>query len=95
MKKKCLRKEVLLFMVSAKNARFVEDIVIGDKAAFHMNGRVNTCNIRQYAPRNNPPNFNYDVTMCREKVSAWMGMCGYGRLVGPIFYENNLNGDRY
>lgn len=59
-----------------KNARFVEDIVIGDEAAFHMNGRVNNYNIRQYAPRNNPPNFNFDVTMCREKVSVWMGMCG-------------------
>lgn len=78
-----------------KNARFVEDIVIGDEAAFHLNGRVNNYNIRQYAPRNNPPNFNFDVRMCREKVSVWMGMCGNGRLVGPIFYENIMNGDRY
>lgn len=78
-----------------KNARFAEDIVIGDEAAFHMNGRVNNYNIRQYAPRNNPPNFNFDVTMCREKVSVWMGMCGNGRLVGPVFYENNMNGAKY
>ena len=26
---------------------FVEDIVIGDEAAFHMNGRVNNHNVRQ------------------------------------------------
>ena len=34
-----------------RHERFIEDIVIGDEAAFHMNSRVNNHNVRQYAPR--------------------------------------------
>ncbi|KAF2362565.1 Protein of unknown function DUF4817 [Trinorchestia longiramus] len=33
-----------------KNHRFIEDIVIGDEAAFHLNGKVNSHNVRRYAP---------------------------------------------
>ena len=31
-----------------RHVRLVEDIVISDEAAFHMNGGVNTHSIRQY-----------------------------------------------
>lgn len=41
--------------------------MIGDDAAFYLNGKVKS-NIRQYAPRNNPPDFNFDVRMSREKL---------------------------
>jgi transposase len=78
-----------------RNVRFVENIVIGDEAAFHLNGKVNNQNVRQYAPRNMPPEFNFNVSLCREKVSLWMGMCGNGAIIGPIFYEHNLNGNGY
>ena len=41
---------------------FINQIVIGDEATFQMNGSVNTHNLREYAPRGQPPpNFNYDV----------------------------------
>ena len=69
--------------------------MIRDEAAFHLNEKITNHNIRQYAPQNTPPEFNFDVRMCREKVSAWMGMCGNETLVSPIFYENNLNGNGY
>ncbi|KAF2355758.1 Protein of unknown function DUF4817 [Trinorchestia longiramus] len=65
--------------------RFIEDIVIGDKAAFHLNGKVNSHNVRRYAPKNNPPDFNYNVEISREKVSIWMGLCGNGCLLGSFF----------
>ena len=74
---------------------FIENIVIGDEAAFHMNGRVNNHNIRHYAPHNNPPEFNFDVGISKQKVSLWIGICGNGSLVGPFFYENTLNGHGY
>ena len=38
-----------------KHNRLVDDIVVGEVAAFHLNGRVHNHNIRQYAPKNQPP----------------------------------------
>ena len=31
----------------------------------------------------------------REKVSVWMGLSGSGHIIGPFFYEGNLNGNAY
>jgi hypothetical protein len=78
-----------------KHNRFVDDIVVGDEAAFHLNGRVNNHNIRHYAPKNQPPSFNFEVGISREKVSVWMRLCGNGSIIGPYFYNNNLNGAGY
>ncbi|KAF2346763.1 Protein of unknown function DUF4817 [Trinorchestia longiramus] len=68
-----------------KNDQFIEDIVIGDEAAFYLNGKVNSHNVRRFAPKNNPPDFNYDVEISREKVSIWVGLSGTGCLLGPFF----------
>ena len=76
-------------------ARFLDNIVIGDEAAFFMNGKVNSHNIRQYAPMNNSPEFNFETRICQQKVSLWIGICGNGHLVGPFFYDNNLTGAAY
>jgi len=57
---------------------FLENIIIGDEAAFCMNGTVNTQNVREYAPFNHPPNFSYDVSSSREKVNVWAALCGNG-----------------
>ncbi|KAF2345622.1 Protein of unknown function DUF4817 [Trinorchestia longiramus] len=77
------------------NVRFVDDIVVGDEAAFHLNSKVNNHNVPTYAPKNQPPNFYFDVGISREKVSVWMGLCGNGHVIGPYFYNNNLNGVEY
>ena len=83
-------------MVLQKHNRFVDDILVGDEAAFHLNGRVNNHNIRQYAPKNQPPSFNFEVGISREKVSVWTGLCGNGSIIGrPYFYNNNVNGVGY
>ena len=60
-----------------------------------MNGKVTTHNVRQYAPKGNPPEFNYDVDFSREKLNVWAGLCGNGLLLGPFFFENNMNGNGY
>lgn len=83
------------FQENAPNPRFLNRVVIGDEAAFHMNGKVNTHNVRMYAPQGNNPDFNYDVNSSREKISVWAGICGNGSLLGPFFFERNVTGLAY
>ncbi|KAF2351688.1 Protein of unknown function DUF4817 [Trinorchestia longiramus] len=77
-----------------RNVRFVDDVVVGDEAAFHLNGKVNNHKVSTYTPKNQPPNFNFDVRISREKVSMWMGLCGNGHVISH-FYNNNLNRVEY
>ena len=60
-----------------------------------MNGRVNSQNVRYYAPKGNAPDFIYEVSASREKRTVWMGLCGNGSVIDPIFFERNLNGAAY
>ena len=64
-----------------ENADFVNKIVIGDEAAFTLNGLVNTHNTVKYAPRGQPPEFNFDRSNTREKVTVWAALCGNGRVL--------------
>ncbi|KAF2364965.1 Protein of unknown function DUF4817 [Trinorchestia longiramus] len=70
-----------------RNVRFVDDIVVCDEVAFHLNGKVNNHNVCTYVPKNQPPNFNFEVKISREreKVSVWMRLCGNGHVIGPYF----------
>ncbi|KAF2344331.1 hypothetical protein FHG87_024913 [Trinorchestia longiramus] len=70
-------------------------IVVGDEAAFHLDGKVNNHNVRTYAPKTQPSNFNFDVGILREKMSVWMGLRGNRHVIGPYFYSNNSNGVDY
>ena len=81
--------------LECRNNRFLANVVIGDEAAFQMNGEVNTHNIRQYAPRGEPPSFNFDRKESREKLSVWAGLFGNGSLLGPFFFQRNVNGRKY
>ena len=80
------------FVEQCRNLRFLPNIVISDEAAFAMNGKVNTRNVRQYAPAGNPPPFNFERNASRAKVNVWTGICGNGVLLGPFFIEGNLDG---
>ena len=75
--------------------RFLNSLVIGDEAAFCLNGNVNTQNVRQYAPIHNPPPFHYDRSIHREKWTVWAALVGDGSIIGPFFLEDNLNGEVY
>lgn len=83
------------FSAQCHNPRFLYNFVIGDEACFSMNGRVNSHNVRMYAEKGNPPPFNYDVSSERGKWSVWAGICGNGTLVGPFFFDRNVNGGSY
>jgi len=61
---------------------FLENIVIGDEAVFCMNGT--------YAPFNHSPNFSSS----REKVNVWAALCGNGAILGPFFFDANINHQR-
>ncbi len=79
-----------------RQPRFLSDVLIGDEATFPMNAKVNSRNVRSYAPRHNPPDdWTYDMPISRQKLVVWIGMMGNGSIVGPVFLRENMNGQRY
>lgn len=74
---------------------FLLHVIVGDEAVFRMNGHVNVWNTRMYAPKNNHPNFTYDVPNNRESVMVWVGLCGDNLIVGPYFFQQNVNAQSY
>lgn len=83
------------FLDRYQEENFVQKIVIGDEATFSMNGRVNTHNIVRYSPKGHCPDFHYDVPHTREKLTVWAALCGNGSVLGPHFFDGNVNGDTY
>ena len=78
-----------------QRVHFTANVVIGDEAGFMMNGKVNTHNIRRYAPKGDPPAFNFDRNDSRAKLTVWVGLCGNGVIVGPYFFDGNVDGIAY
>ena len=64
--------------------------LIGDEAAFKLNGEVNTWNVRRYAEHG----FTYDVPNSRENVTVWVGLVD-NNVIGPYFHDANVNGKNY
>lgn len=89
------RRSVFCRWFNGKSERFVEDLVVSDEAAFHMNGSINSQNHRTYSPYKQPPRNFFEKPNSREKLSVWIGLTGTGLIIGPIFYEQNLNGQAY
>ena len=83
------------FNQQLRNPRFLANFVVGDEAGFCMNGEVNSHNVRQYAPRGEPPDFHYYRRDARAKVTVWMGICGNGSVLGPFFFDGNVDGNAY
>jgi hypothetical protein len=73
----------------------LDSFIIGDEAGFSMNGEVNTHNVSQYAPKGQPPAFNFERNDSRAKLTVWAALCGNGLLVGPYFLHGNVNGIAY
>ena len=77
-----------------KRERFIEDLLVTDEAAFHMNGLINRQNNRKYSPKGQPPQNFYEKSISREKISVWMGLTGSGLVIGPLLYEGNMTGEK-
>ena len=71
---------------------FIEDLIVTDEAAFHMNGLINRQNNRKYSPKGQPPQNFYEKSISREQISVWMGLTGSDLVIGPLFYEGNMTG---
>lgn len=79
------------------NANLNDDDVLDktfftDEAWFHLNGYVNAQNMRMWATEN--PHYYREAALHPVKVGVWCAM-SRRRLIGPIFFEGNLNGERY
>lgn len=83
------------FVNSFHNPRFVFNIVIGDECSFGMNGLVSTQNVRMYAPKGQPPDLYFNKRTDRRKLNVWAAICGNRSIIGPYFFEGNINGAYY
>ena len=83
------------FLQQNRAPQFLPNLVIGDEAGFWMNGRVSSQNVRKYAPKGNNPEFTYEVSASKLKLMVWMGVCGNGTVLGPFFFDGNVNGAKY
>ena len=48
-----------------------------------------------YAPSNQLPGFHYNVNDSRQKLTVWVELCGNGNMLGPFFFDGNVNGQSY
>ena len=78
-----------------RRERFLTNLIISDEARFAMNGKVNTQNVRHYAPKGEVPDFHYDLNESREKLTVLAGLCGNGLVIGPFFIDGNLNRQKH
>ena len=60
-----------------------------------MNGEVNSHDVREYAPKGNPPACNFERTNSRAKLTIWATLCGNGVILGPYFFYRNVTGLAY
>lgn len=85
----CERLQVMCF----EDQHLVKNIVFSDESTFNLNGEVNTQNYRYWSDVN-PHWMREGHTQYKEKINVWAGIVG-NTVIGPIFFEENLTGDRY
>ena len=78
------------FNERCRRENFLDSLLIGDEASFAMNGEVNTQNVRQYAPA-----FDFERSNSRVHLTVWAAVCGNGLIIGPYFFNGNVNGNAY
>lgn len=69
-----------------------DNLIFFDEALFHLEGVPNRQNYRNWAETN--PNVVITETLHPQKVHALMGIGRHG-LIGPFFFETNVNADAY
>lgn len=67
-------------------------IFFTDEAWFHLHGYVSSQNNRYYATEK--PNFVHETPLHDQKIGVWCAISGY-RIIGPIFYDDTINAERY
>lgn len=75
------------------NENFLSNILFTDEATFTTNGTVSTQNTRYWATENPHWMINAKRQYSR-KINVWVGIFR-NRIVGPAFFEQTLNGERF
>lgn len=63
-----------------------------DEAWFHLTGYVNSQNMRMWSSQN--PHYFRETGLHPIKIGVWIAV-SRRRLIGPIFFDGNLNAERY
>jgi hypothetical protein len=71
---------------------FYRRILWSDEAIFKVNGLVNRHNCVYYATEN--PHVVMEKFLNTAGVMVWCGICSQG-VIGPFFFEGNVNGQKY
>ena len=77
----------------AQTPAFLQNILFTDEAKFTRDGNVNTHNAHYWSPVN-PYWMRETRHQVQWSINVWCGIHG-DRLVGPVFYDGILNGQRY
>lgn len=72
---------------------FFNYVLFSDEAMFHRNGQLNRHNCYYWSPYN-PHCYHTVDNQHRWTLHVWCGIVN-GYLIGPFFFEENLNGERY
>ena len=76
-----------------EDPNFLSRVLWTDEASFSSNGGVNLHNMHYWSPNN--PHWMREVDyQNRWSLNVWCGILD-GRIVGPFFFNEHLNGDNY
>ncbi len=71
-----------------------DKILFTDEAHFHLTGAVNKQNTRYWAPTGDNPQAIEEKPLHEQRVTVWAGVAAWG-IVGPFFFDGNVNTARY
>lgn len=76
-----------------ENADFLNNIIFTDEATFTTSGMFNRKN-KHYWATENPHKIQAVKIQGRKSIHVWCGMLR-DKIIGPIIFDGNLNGERY
>lgn len=82
-----------MIQLNRQNNNFIASIIWTDESSFSTNGVFNRKTTHYWA-RQNPRQFQEIQWQGRQSVGVWCGIAR-DRIIGPIFYQGALTGQRY
>ncbi len=83
----------------SQRVHITANVVIGDEAGFMMRHKhaqcSQICTERRPARKRDPLGNHFDRNDSRAKLTVWVGLCGNGGIVGPYFFDGNVDGIAY
>jgi transposase len=75
-----------------RDPEYVDHLLFSDEAHFSIHGSVNTHNFRYWSQAN--PCWFHEQPLHSPRITVWAGIGCHG-VVGPFFFEENVNGTNY